>query len=67
MWSMADPTVVKAALSAVLAEDRGRLMAALVARFGDFQLAEDALQEAATAALLHWGRSGLPHAPWAGC
>ena len=63
MWSMADPTAVKAALSAVLAEDRGRLMAALVARFGDFQLAEDALQEAATAALLHWGRSGLPHAP----
>ena len=51
------------AIEAVMREDRGRLLAALIARFRDFQLAEDALQEAATSALVHWGRSGLPHSP----
>ena len=51
------------ALEAVMRQDRGRLMAALVARLGSFQRAEDALQEAAISALSHWGRSGLPHAP----
>ncbi|WP_439605140.1 RNA polymerase sigma factor, partial [Shinella sp.] len=38
-------------------------MAALVARLGDFQRAEDALQEAGISALLHWGRSGVPESP----
>ncbi|MCY1127875.1 RNA polymerase [Frigidibacter sp. RF13] len=38
-------------------------MAALIARVGDFDLAEEALQEAATSALAHWGRSGLPDRP----
>lgn len=38
-------------------------MAALVARLGDFQLAEDALQEAGISALVHWGRNGLPASP----
>ena len=54
---------VACAVEAVLREDRGRLLAALIARFRDFQLAEDALQEAAASALLHWGRVGLPHSP----
>lgn len=53
------------ALSTVIRHDRGRLMAALVARLGNFQLAEDALQEAGLSALVHWGRSGLPDAPQA--
>lgn len=44
-------------------EDRGRLLSALIARLRDFQLAEDALQDAAMAALVHWGRAGLPHSP----
>jgi RNA polymerase sigma-70 factor (ECF subfamily) len=47
----------------VLRQDRGRLLAALIARLGDFQLAEDALQEAAISALTHWGRSGMPASP----
>ena len=51
------------ALDAVMRADRGRLLAALIARLGDFQLAEDALQEACMSALSHWGRSGLPRAP----
>lgn len=54
---------VTRALSAVMQQDRGRLMAALVARLGDFQRAEDALQEAGISALLHWGRNGLPDSP----
>lgn len=51
------------ALEAVMRKDRGRLMAALIARLRDFQLAEEALQEAAISALGHWGRAGLPSSP----
>jgi RNA polymerase sigma factor (sigma-70 family) len=51
------------ALERVLRNDRGRLIAALIARLRDFQLAEDVLQEAALSALGHWGRSGLPASP----
>ncbi len=43
--------------------DRGRLIAALISRLRDFQLAEEALQEAAISALSHWGRVGLPSSP----
>ena len=43
--------------------ERGRLLAGLIARLGDFQLAEDALQEASISALKHWGRAGVPHDP----
>ena len=53
------------ALTRVLSQDRGRLMAVLVARLGSFQLAEDALQEAGLSALVHWSRSGLPASPQA--
>jgi len=54
---------VTRAIEAVMREDRGRLLAALIARLRDFQLAEDALQEAAISALTHWGRAGLPASP----
>jgi RNA polymerase sigma-70 factor (ECF subfamily) len=54
---------VTRAIDAVMRADRGRLIAALIARLGDFQLAEDALQEAALSAVTHWGRSGLPASP----
>lgn len=47
----------------VLRRDRGRLLSGLIARLGDFQLAEDALQEAAISALKHWGRIGVPDNP----
>ena len=58
----ADP-VVAGAVEAVMRNDRGRLLAALIARLRDFQLAEDVLQEAAVSALSHWGRSGVPASP----
>ncbi|MGV6849497.1 MAG: RNA polymerase sigma factor [Marinibacterium sp.] len=43
--------------------DHGRLLAALIGQLGDFQLAEDVLQDAMESALTHWGRSGLPDTP----
>ncbi len=52
-----------AALHAVMAADRGRILAALIASTGDFVLAEDALQDALTSALEHWRRSDVPRNP----
>ncbi|WP_170445128.1 RNA polymerase sigma factor [Ruegeria arenilitoris] len=49
----------------VLRRDRGRLLAGLINRLGDFQLAEDALQEAAISAVKHWSCSGVPDNPTA--
>jgi RNA polymerase sigma factor (sigma-70 family) len=39
------------------------MIAALARRTGDLTLAEDAVQEAALAALTHWGRNGAPDRP----
>lgn len=50
-------------LDRVMRQDRGRLLAALIARLNNFQLAEDALHEATLSALSHWGRAGLPQSP----
>ena len=56
---------VNNAIDDVLRRDRGRLLAGLIARLGDFQIAEDALQDAIISALGHWGRSGIPNSPTA--
>jgi predicted RNA polymerase sigma factor len=53
----------EAALDRCLRNDRGRLIAALASRMGDVQRAEDALQDATAAALVHWARSGIPTRP----
>jgi RNA polymerase sigma factor (sigma-70 family) len=60
--SASDPTLIRV-LDQALRRDRGRIIAALIARVGDFQLAEDALQDASASALEHWGRSGPPLRP----
>jgi RNA polymerase sigma-70 factor (ECF subfamily) len=57
------PIAINNAIEEVIRRDRGRLMAGLVSRLGDIQLAEDALQDALISAMSHWGRSGLPHSP----
>lgn len=54
-----------AALAAALRADRGRILAAVIARTGDFALAEEAVQEAAASAIVHWARSGPPRQPTA--
>lgn len=51
------------ALDSLVRNDRGRLMAALIARLGSFQLAEDAFQDAMVSAVSHWARNGVPQAP----
>jgi RNA polymerase sigma factor (sigma-70 family) len=51
------------ALDALARDDRGRLLAALIARLRDFQLAEEALQDAMISAVSHWGRNGVPASP----
>jgi RNA polymerase sigma-70 factor (ECF subfamily) len=61
--SAPDPIAVTQALDSVLRQDRGRLLAALIARLRDFQLAEDALQDATISALSHWSRTGPPASP----
>jgi RNA polymerase sigma factor (sigma-70 family) len=55
--------VINATLVQVLKKDRGRILAAVLARTGDFSLAEEAVQEAAASALIHWARSGPPERP----
>ncbi|WP_088997681.1 RNA polymerase sigma factor [Micromonospora echinaurantiaca] len=46
-------------------EERGRLLASLVRRFGDLDLAEEVTSEAIEAALVHWPVDGVPARPGA--
>src|ERR1700704_4974493 len=54
---------VTSALDAVYRSDWGRIVAALIRLFGDFDLAEDAAQEAFAAAADQWPASGVPEFP----
>jgi predicted RNA polymerase sigma factor len=44
-----------------------QVLSAVVRRFGNFGLAEDATQEALLAAAVRWPRDGLPDSPETGC
>ncbi len=46
-------------------EEHGRILAALISQLGDFELAEDALQDALVQALEQWKAGGVPHNPGA--
>lgn len=46
-------------------EEHGRVIAALISQFQDFDLAEDALQDALVNALENWQRDGIPDNPGA--
>ena len=52
-----------AAVDAVFRADWGRIVATLIRLLGDFDLAEEAAQEAFATALDHWPSSGVPDAP----
>ncbi|MEU6783319.1 RNA polymerase sigma factor [Nonomuraea angiospora] len=52
-------------VEAVFREERGRLLAALVRRFGDLDLAEEVTSDAIEAALKHWPVEGVPPKPGA--
>ncbi len=57
------PQDVTSALDAVYRSDWGRIVAALIRLFGDFDAAEEAAQEAFAAAVDQWPASGVPEFP----
>lgn len=56
-------TGVAAAIDEVYRNDWGRIVATLIRQVGDFDLAEEAAQEAFTAAVDQWPASGIPDSP----
>ena len=61
----ADRAAVDERLAAVLRDERGRLTASLVRILGDWDAAEELVQDAAVAALEHWSTDGIPRNPGA--
>jgi RNA polymerase sigma-70 factor, ECF subfamily len=59
----ADP--VSAAVARAFRDERAIVLATLIRRAGDFQLAEDAVQDAFEAAVTAWRRDGVPANPGA--
>jgi len=57
------PKDVTSALDAVYRSEWGRIVAALIRLFGDFDAAEEAAQEAFAAAVDQWPTSGVPEFP----
>jgi RNA polymerase sigma-70 factor (ECF subfamily) len=53
------------AIESVVRAETPRIIAALIRVAGSFDLAEDALQEALAAAVIHWRKSGVPNNPGA--
>ena len=51
------------ALDRLLDEEPGRILSVLIRALGDFDLAEDALQDAVASALERWPRDGVPRNP----
>ncbi|MEV4764672.1 DUF6596 domain-containing protein [Micromonospora chokoriensis] len=60
-----EESAVGSSVEAVFREERGRLLASLVHRFGDLDLAEEVASEAIEAALVHWPTDGVPSRPGA--
>src|ERR1700736_5240137 len=63
MTSAARPAT--SVLAEVIRDEAGRVTAALIRRFGDFDLAEESSQDALVAALESWPRDGIPDRPGA--
>ena len=59
----ADP--VSAAVAGAFRDERAIVLATLIRQVGDFQLAEDAVQDAFEAAVTVWRRDGVPASPGA--
>ncbi len=54
-----------AAAEAAFRHERAAVLATLIRQLGDFQLAEDALQDAFAVAIADWARNGVPDRPGA--
>ena len=57
------PPVAAAEVERVFREEHGRAVAVLVRVFGDIDVAEEAVQDAFTAAVERWPEAGLPPSP----
>jgi RNA polymerase sigma-70 factor (ECF subfamily) len=57
------PAATQAAIACVFREEAGRLTALLVRAIGNFDEAEDLVQDALLAALEHWPAEGVPDKP----
>ena len=60
---MLPPRSLDRAIERCVREGWGRILASLVKRLGDFQLAEDCLQDAVLVAMDKWAVEGLPQSP----
>ena len=57
------PAVGADEIERIFRTEYGRAVAVLVRRFGDIDIAEEAVQDAFTAALQRWPAAGLPPSP----
>ena len=57
------PLEANAAVQKVYSSDWGRIVATLIRSFGDFDVAEEAAQEAFAAAVDQWRETGVPDSP----
>ena len=62
---MTDRAEVHERLAEVVRDERGRLTGALVRILGDWDLAEELVQDAVVSALQHWPADGIPRNPGA--
>ena len=56
--------IIKREIAKIYKSESGRVLASLVRILGDFDLAEDALQEAFNVALEKWPKEGIPKNPY---
>src|SRR6187200_3312084 len=57
------PAVDDSTIARIFREESGRVIATLVRRFGDIDIAEEAVQEAFVTATEQWPSAGLPPNP----
>ena len=62
---MTAPDAVRAAVDTAYRDEWGQVVATLIGLTGDWDLAEDCAQDAFAAALVTWGRDGVPPRPGA--
>ncbi len=62
---MSRPDPVSDAIAGAFREERAIVLATLIRQVGDFQLAEDAVQDAFESAVTQWRRDGVPANPGA--
>src|SRR5437588_9146794 len=60
---LSDPTA--ASVARAFRDERAAVLATLIRHVGDFQVAEDAVQDAFAAAITAWRRDGVPKSPGA--